>query len=122
MSDNSSEPIKGLMGLPNELLVLILGELGKVDLKNARLTCRVFSDLAIPFLFTTAVVSIFPTDLEVFTKICNHPIFSKSITTIIYYTMEFREDIDYAFRTALQLRADLENTGSSHDNKKILKR
>lgn len=124
MARTKSKPLKGLMGLPNELLALILGEIEKVDLKNARLTCRIFSDLAITSLFTTAVVSIFPTDLEVFTKISNHPIFSKYITTIIYYALEFRGDLEpcYAYRTALQLAVDLENTGCSHDHKKILER
>lgn len=78
-----------LTGLPVELLALILSHLSKPELKDVRLTCKVLSDNSIPILFSTVVASIFPTDLEIFTKISKLPHLSSSVRTLFYNILQY---------------------------------
>ncbi|KAL8833875.1 MAG: hypothetical protein Q9170_004052 [Blastenia crenularia] len=106
--------VRTLLTLPNEVLHMVLGYLGKPDLKIARLSCKDLSGLAIPYLFTNIVISIFPTDLEVFTAICSHPCFSKTVTTLFYSVLQFSEECnqEYARHLGCQLEDDLLRTNS----------
>ncbi|KAL8833874.1 MAG: hypothetical protein Q9170_004051 [Blastenia crenularia] len=122
-SINSSESLKSpqpvfrqclgtkdhLTGLPNELLGLVMDRLSKADLKSFRVASKILSEVAVPRLFSTAVVSIFPTDLDVFTNISNHPRLSKAVTTLIYNMLHFPgpDAWEYPSKMVEQLEQDL---------------
>ncbi|KAI4137724.1 MAG: hypothetical protein LQ341_005013 [Variospora aurantia] len=81
---STQESSKGILDLSNELLALIFDELSRPDLKDVPQTCKALSDLAVSFLFTTAVISAFPTDIDVFKAISRRPSFSYAARTLFY--------------------------------------
>lgn len=68
---------------------VVLGDLSRPDLKDVHQTCKALSHLAVPFLFTAAVISTFATDLHVFEAISRRPNFSHSIKTLVYDVQRF---------------------------------
>ncbi|KAL8917802.1 MAG: hypothetical protein Q9208_007731 [Pyrenodesmia sp. 3 TL-2023] len=105
-----------LLDLPNELLIRILENVSKVDLKHIRLVCKHLSDLANPLSFSTVVISMFPTDLNVFKAISKRSHLSNSATKLVYDIQRFRLDDDYPYdrNVYYQIRRDFfPNEGES---------
>lgn len=86
-----------LLDLPNELLIQILENISKVDLKDMRLACKRLSDLAASLLFSIVVVSTFPTDLNVFSAISKRSRLSSSATTLVYDIQRFGLEDDHSY-------------------------
>ena len=80
------------MGLPTEVILLILESLEKRDLKSARLVSKTWTSLAAELLFDQVYVSVHPENLEVFKAITRHPLLSQCIKTLRYDAVEFAED------------------------------
>ena len=70
--------------LPTELLIQVLCNLSKHDLKSARLVCRFFEAAASPLLFDHVTFTPNSSSLHIFSRISRHTIFSKSVKEITY--------------------------------------
>ncbi|KAI9768746.1 MAG: hypothetical protein M1840_004741 [Geoglossum simile] len=79
--------------IPPEILISIFTYLATVDIKSARLVCNRFGALGAPFLMKTAYFAVTVNAIERFLNIANHPIFSRSIRTVIYQGAFFRKDM-----------------------------
>lgn len=56
------------------------------DLKNVQLTCKIFEELATPFLLLQPCIVCAPllSSLATLTAVSRHPVFSRSVTEVIY--------------------------------------
>ncbi|KAL8685353.1 MAG: hypothetical protein Q9224_005851 [Gallowayella concinna] len=72
------------MHIPNEVLLNILANLQKLDLKRARLVCQTWASLSAEFLFETIYISPRETDLAVFDAITQHPVLRRAPRHLIY--------------------------------------
>lgn len=72
------------MELPNELLLGILQDLDKSDLKGARLVCKTWSCLSAEYLFNTIFISPHQLNLEVFKNISQHPLLCRCVKKLEY--------------------------------------
>lgn len=72
--------------LPHELSDIVLRLLLPQDIKKLRLTNRKYHDLSSHLLIETAYFALRPKTLAVFNEIVEHPIFSRSVTEIVYDT------------------------------------
>ena len=70
--------------LPVETLLSIFQLLEKEDLKAVRLTCGEWKFLPSKFLFDCVFVSPHTKDLEVFTNVSHHPVFSRTVKKLTY--------------------------------------
>lgn len=70
--------------VPPELLVNIIRNLPREDIKNLRRVCTTLNSFAAPFLFETLYISSRMKDREIFTAVSEHPIFSQSVQKVIY--------------------------------------
>ncbi|KAL8936637.1 MAG: hypothetical protein Q9216_004822 [Gyalolechia sp. 2 TL-2023] len=77
--------------LPNEIWSTIFSSTKKKDLKNVRLSSRLFYALATPSLFDTIFIGPSRITLEVFQNIVSHPYLSRHIKTLVYDAVYFRE-------------------------------
>ena len=77
--------------IPNEVLTVILANLGFRDLKTARLVCRLWSILAVNRLFERIYVSCRRKDLEVFREISKHELCQRAVRKLIYDTSTARK-------------------------------
>jgi hypothetical protein len=57
--------------------------LPRADFKNVRLTCKMFEELATPFLLPRIIRAPLSDSLAVLTAVSLHPVFSRSVTEII---------------------------------------
>lgn len=74
----------GSLFVPPELLTNIVEELPLTDIKSLRQVCHTLSDVATQFLFQELYISCRLKDRENFTKVSEHPIFSRSVQRVIY--------------------------------------
>lgn len=79
--------------LPNEILAMIFARLPKTSMKTVRLVCKLFAQLAEPYLFDVAVISPNTENLDVF-KALGHSLFSKHVKEIVFDTTMFRKEYD----------------------------
>lgn len=77
------------MGLPNEIVLLILGLLPQQDLKRTRLACKALASLGGQLLIGTLHISPRDADMEVFNRITQHPDLSKSVKNLFFDTARF---------------------------------
>ncbi|KAL8720926.1 MAG: hypothetical protein Q9225_002282 [Loekoesia sp. 1 TL-2023] len=78
------------MDLPNELILLALGNLSTKDLKSTRLVCKRWAPLGLELLnIDTVYLSPREKNMEVFDGITQHPIISKSIKHLVYDSAQF---------------------------------
>ena len=70
--------------VPPELLVNIIRNLPREDIKNLRRVCTKLNCFAAPFLFERLYISSRLKDRETFTAVSEHPIFSQSVQKVIY--------------------------------------
>lgn len=100
-----------LLSLPLELHKLILEKLPNHEVKKVRLTCMHLSQVGLPLLFSTVILSAFHCDIEKLAAISQRPVMAKAVTTIIYDVQEFtleREELnDYNLEVQNQIRQDL---------------
>ena len=80
------------MDLPNELILEFLQDLGKVDLKSARLVCKSWYPCASRFLFGKIYVAPNEIDIQVFEAITQHPILAKCVRHLVYDASVFTSD------------------------------
>ena len=73
-----------LADFPNELLVNVLCRLPKKDLLASCVTCRLISQLAAEFMFERVYFAMREAPIERLLNIAQHPVFSKTVTTLIY--------------------------------------
>ena len=74
----------GVTSLPDELLAAILSHISKSDLKNARSTCLRWSNIGAEFLFQRVYFAPRKGEMELFSNITSHPIFSRTIKEVVY--------------------------------------
>ena len=74
----------GLIGLPNEITLQILGSLSQQRLKRMRLVCKHLAILGAPLLMDVVYISPRSKDLEVFKSIVQHPVFNGAIKHVVY--------------------------------------
>ena len=72
------------MHLPHELVVLVTQNLGRRDLKSARLVSKLWCSCASESLFTTIYVSANKIDLDAFNAITSDPVLSTCVRRLIY--------------------------------------
>ena len=90
----TNKPILSLDSkLPIELQLIILGYLGKEDLKKVRLVSQRWCSLAIPLLFEKVYISYRLLDLQVFRACAAHPVISQAIKEIVCDVSHFRVDL-----------------------------
>ncbi|KAL8647536.1 MAG: hypothetical protein Q9226_006390 [Calogaya cf. arnoldii] len=75
--------------LPNELLTIVLGNLPRKRLKQARLVSKRLAALGALRLVDTVYISPREKDMVVFDAITKHPVFSKSIKKIVFDSSQF---------------------------------
>lgn len=73
-----------------ELWIQIFSMLSSHDIKATRLACKAFSDLSSSFLMKRAYFALRPRTMDVLYQIARHPIFSKTVTELIYDITEVR--------------------------------
>lgn len=89
------KPTLCLALLPNEILSKICECLYPQDIKMLRLVNRQLHDLSSPYLMKRVFYAVRPQTHAVFQEIYNHPIFSKSVTEIVYDASQFmREHVE----------------------------
>lgn len=76
--------------LPNEIWYTIFSSTRKKDLKNVRLSSKLFYMMATPSLFDRLFIGPSQMTLEVFQNIVNHPYLSKHIKTLVYDAIFFQ--------------------------------
>lgn len=94
------------MYLPTELLVLIFGRLHKSDMKNVRLVCQEWCDLATPPLFDRIYFSPFQKDFEVFGQWTRTPRCARAVKELVY-DMSIMDSTIKGKRYVARLRAHL---------------
>ncbi|KAL8802130.1 MAG: hypothetical protein Q9182_003996 [Xanthomendoza sp. 2 TL-2023] len=83
----------GLLELPNEVILLILGNLSKARLKRTRLVCAKLAQLGARTLMDVVYISPRSKDMEVFDAITQNPAFSSAIKHIVYDCAQW---VDYS--------------------------
>ena len=73
-----------LQGLPDELLVDVLGYLPKSDLKSARLTCARHGHIGAQWLFQRVYFAPRKAAIDTFLNISANPIFARTVTELVY--------------------------------------
>ncbi|KAJ5371448.1 uncharacterized protein N7496_007540 [Penicillium cataractarum] len=91
-ASGAGSPARGnvpwVVGVPLEILSMILSSLTNRDRKSLRLTCKVFRDI-IPLCLSRVFVSANPLDIEVFRAVADHPKFRHQVTEIIWDDARF---------------------------------
>ena len=80
-----------LARLPPELCSLILDYFSPKDVKNFRLVSRKCHDVCSHLLIKKAFFALRPKTLSIFKEILEHPIFSQTVTEIVYDTRQVFE-------------------------------
>ena len=73
-----------IQNIPDELLVEILGELVRKDLKSARLVCTLWSTAGAKWMFQRVYFAPRKTSMELFTNIAANPAFARNVKELIY--------------------------------------
>lgn len=73
-----------LQGLPDELLVYVLGYLPVSDLKSARLTCTRYGRIGAQWLFQCVYFAPRKSVIETFLNISTNPTFARTVTELVY--------------------------------------
>lgn len=86
----SSKQTQTLVGMPNEMLHAICQYLYPEDIKILRLVDKRMCDLSSEYLMKV-YYALRPKTHAVFSEICDHPIFSRSVVEIVYDASMFTE-------------------------------
>ena len=70
--------------VPYELLLEILGKLPKKDLKNARLTCTLWSTVGAKWMFQRVYFAPRKATMKCFASIAANPVFARNVKELIY--------------------------------------
>jgi hypothetical protein len=82
----------------------------KINIKNLRLTCKLFADLAAPMLLPRLICAPTSSLLDKLRAVSRHPIFSKSIKEIVYVYGRFTaKEIKEHKRLVSQLKSEEQN-------------
>jgi hypothetical protein len=79
--------------MPAEILIDIFTHLRPGDIKSTRLVCCRFKALSAPLLIRTAYFAARVNTLEKFLNIANHPVFSRTVRTVIYEGAFYQEEL-----------------------------
>ncbi|KAL8744422.1 MAG: hypothetical protein Q9190_003333 [Brigantiaea leucoxantha] len=83
--------------LPVELLQIIFSLLRPQDIKTTRLVSRKWHDISSPLLITRVFFALRRKTLDVFKEIVSHPVFSQTVTELIYDFSFFDQKHDFAY-------------------------
>ncbi|KAL9036937.1 MAG: hypothetical protein Q9180_004011, partial [Flavoplaca navasiana] len=78
-----------MITLPNEIILLIFRHLPQRDRKQLRLVSKTYGSIGALVLIDTVYISPYKPDIEVFTKVTNHPSLSKGVKHVFYDTARF---------------------------------
>ena len=116
--------------LPNELVLQVFSQLGKAECKAVRLVCRDWSALAAGLVHDRIHVSPQDENLQRFTAIAEHPVFSRTVNKLRFDARLYEHDLseqDYLQCLLRQIRLQLCTTCShqllqrtSDDGRKII--
>lgn len=96
----------GFLDLPDELILTVLGNLGKQSLKRMRLVCQRLASIGATLLLDAIYISPHAKNMEVFEAITQHPVFSASVKNIVFDSAFFAIDSpnDYGHALCRQFR------------------
>ena len=77
------------MDFPSELMLEFLGYLNNVDLKSARLVCKLWSGCASDHLFAKLFISPHKLNLQVFSAVAHDPMLSRCVKVLEYDAIHF---------------------------------
>src|SRR5947207_7395464 len=104
--------------LPLELWIMVFEMLAerphsrsRNDIKNVRLTCRLFNTLATPFLLSSICCAPLSTSLTALTAVSRHPVLSKSVKEVVYICNRYRPDL----KTLLEYKGALREEPKSKE-------
>ena len=83
-----------IVGIPNEVFIIIFVNLVCPDLKSIRLVCKLWSVFATERLFERIFISCRPKDLKVFRHITCHRDLQRVVETLVYDTKTSVEEAD----------------------------
>ncbi|KAI9698492.1 MAG: hypothetical protein M1836_004073 [Candelina mexicana] len=90
--------------LPPETLIHICSFLDKQDVKAGRLTSKVFNNCSVEFLLDRAVVAARYGTLDALKLIIEHPIFTRTVKSLIFDTSSFAQELTSKEKYAYQFK------------------
>ena len=94
--------------LPDEIGLQVFKQLGRPDLKNARLVCKIWALFAAESLFDKLYISPREEDIKVFESITQHPQIRRFVKNLEYDATYFSKDLD-GFQYFLSLSTHTHN-------------
>ncbi|KAI9746821.1 MAG: hypothetical protein M1835_002377 [Candelina submexicana] len=104
------------INVPMEILLNIFSNLPGKAVKNVRLVCKDFEIVASPYLFTRAFISPLRKDLDVFTHVMRHAIFSRTVREIVWNVVALNTHCKEKRHWNIWLQAHLRARGFSEVN------
>ncbi|PVH68535.1 hypothetical protein DL98DRAFT_522696 [Cadophora sp. DSE1049] len=80
-------------GFPPEIWTIVFQMISEdyhYDIKNVRLTCRIFEELATPFLLPRIICDPLSGSLTALTAVSRHPVLSRSVREVFYVCTRFQ--------------------------------
>ena len=83
---------RGVIPLPIDVMCEVFDYLQRIDIKQLRLTSKGIHAIASHLLMSRAYVAVRRETMDAFNEIASHPMFSQTITEIVYDCSLFPED------------------------------
>lgn len=102
--------LKEALPLPDEMILNVFGSLPRKDIKNVRLVNQKMHRISSPLLISRAYIAARPKTLQIFNEIVSHPVFSQSISEVVYDCSEFHDSFGDGGYIDNSLQITLEDT------------